>query len=79
MGAVGAREDVVTVSLQDEAFRSNTVKQPIDRGLMARWKAIVAAKQQHVGTIRTVTINEVLKDLLDSWDAVHADQIEAGQ
>ena len=65
----------MSVSLQDEAFRSNTVKQPIDRGLMARWKEIVAAKQKHVGTIRTVTINEVLKDLLDSWDAVHADQM----
>ena len=66
----------MTVSYQDEPFRQNTSKQPIDKGLLARWKVIQAAKQRHVGTIRTVTLNEVLKDLLDSWEAVHADQIE---
>ena len=57
------------MSLQQEPFRAGTSKQPIDRGLLARWKALQAAKQAEVGIIRTVTLNEVLKDLLDLWES----------
>ena len=54
---------------QNEPFRARTTQQAIDKGLLARWKVIQAAKQQEVGIIRTVTLNEVLKDLLDLWES----------
>ena len=57
------------MSIQQEPFRVGTTKQAIEKGLLERWKQIQAKKQAEVGIIRTVTLNEVLKDLLDHWEA----------
>jgi hypothetical protein len=52
----------------DEPFRATMTKQPVHETLLARINEIKAAKQATVGTIRQVTFNEILKDLLDNWD-----------
>jgi len=63
-------------SRQHEPFRQNTVNAPVDRELYRQWQGIQARRQVNVGgkAIRTVTLNEILRDMLRLWAGTHPDE-----
>jgi hypothetical protein len=63
-------------SRQSEPFRVNTTSTAVDRELYRQWQGIQARRQASIGgkRIRTVTLNEILADMLRLWAESHPEE-----
>jgi hypothetical protein len=61
-------------SRQHEPYRQNTVNSPVDRELYRQWQGIQGRRQARVGRLRTVTLQEILRDMLKLWAETHPEE-----
>jgi hypothetical protein len=61
-------------SRQHEPFRQNTTNTAIDNDLYRMLQGIQGRRQARARSIRKVTLNEILRDMIRLWIEAHPDE-----